>query len=653
MALVCTPENLLEEVTAAIKFRKKHTDMCEPLHRQYVGDSYQAGRGAEYPVHHNHAFEFIRQWVARLAYSNPKVRVKSRRPAAARMIVLALKAGLNRWVNDVDFAARIREIVHDLALDGWGVLQLRLEPLPGYETSDTPPLRPTFERTSPKQFFMDPQATSPRAARFMGHTWLKDRADLLAATDAAGMPLYDAQALTEVSTAELAEGSPAMKTLRELGIERVERDQIVGMEIYVRETDTIYTMAFNQVTSEIGFLRAPRKAFAPPGGPYILCGVYLVPDQLYPLSPLIVTKNLVDEINAQEEQISSQADQAKTVTFVNAANAQLKAAATSAPHGAVIPIAAFDPSQIHTMVVAPASRDQMDYVDRLKGILTRAAGLTEQSSGISTGVTAREVEALDGREDERSAYADLCVKRSCEDVLRSAAWYMCASTSVVFPVSAPSQSARPMPLPDGSMIMMPAVPEKDQVFVGGIQPGQDANVFYDLELEIQAGSMTKQDRGVRLAQIDQAMTRTIEVSQMMMGNPLVRWRAMMTEYYDAEGGWAAEEFLDFDLFEALQTMQGIMPMGNGTPPDGGVTRGPAGMAGNDAMRQGLPQLGPQQPMPGVQGMGQQQQRPGAGGGGGWKPAGPPAGAGAQPRRPGGNVAGQPVRPQQRSKAMAG
>lgn len=552
--------NLDREREAAVRLRRTVTQNADLLIDQYMGDRYQEGVGPEIAPHENHAAEFIPNTISALSYYDPKVRVKTRRPQRFAGIAEAVKLGLDQWIKDVRFGEEMQRAALHTLFSFCPVL-VGMEPVePGSSV-----LRPAVRIISPGMYFRDPQCGWSNRPRFEGHYLIEDADTLLAETDSNGRPVYDADAVKAAAGKDDDwEKESVARTLEDLGIDRVERNQVVFSEIYVHETQTIYTLGLNPSDGSSGYLRPPRKAFCPPWGPYTMCGILSVPDQVYPLSLLAVSAGLVDELNSQLEMIHRMADQMKTMTFVNGANKGLVRAAKNGRHGDVHAISGYDPSQMGQMTIGAPDPKQFDYTAMLRQRLDRLSGLTQNRAGAVTGGTAREVDEVAAGDQARRRFIVQQWERSMRRVIETVAWMMVFSPAVAFDIQ-----------PEGTQ------GDGDMIYIGGIQQGQEDFTWSDLALDIEPYSMEYVDEN-EVRQTSLLMLQTFEATAPMMAQfPFVKWKPILDEFCEAFGKDDSAKYFDYQALGMMSAMGmmgqmqavGVTPSPQQQPQGGAVGKG--------------------------------------------------------------------------------
>ena len=109
-----TPSGLLEEVRAAEASRDRYLEGMDDQVERYHGAHYRGGGafGAEdYPE--NHYYEWLSLVVPRIAFSNPRVQIGTKRPGSQGLVAQAIQFGMNRWIRDT----RLQRTLEKLAVD--------------------------------------------------------------------------------------------------------------------------------------------------------------------------------------------------------------------------------------------------------------------------------------------------------------------------------------------------------------------------------------------------------------------------------------------------------------------------------------------------------------------------------------------------------
>jgi len=304
---------------------------------------------------------------------------------------------------------------------------------------------------------------------------------------------------------------------------------------------------------EIGgrYLRAPRKAFCPPTGPYWMFGMYLVPSQLYPLSPLAVTNELVDEINAHADYLARTAEESKTMHIVNASNKQLLETIKHGETGHVYPVENWE-GELQTIEIGGPSEGAFRYIQILRERLDRQSGLTQLQRGQTTGddTTATEATIASRSGDARLSYMQNQWRGDVVECIRKAAWFMFSTSAVAFPVPIPREGFA------GSTDETEGL--EDGEFVGGLTDEQKAQGFEfdDLELEIEPMSMELVDEALlqrRTLQVFQLIVK--EIAPAMLQFPFLNWRKLYRDLMEAFNIRDGASYINFEMLEMMLTLK--------------------------------------------------------------------------------------------------
>lgn len=493
-----------------------------------------------------------------LAYKNPTVVVKPRTVFGTPQDAMALQGVMKQWVSDCEFARVVREALYDFCFC-FGVLGVGLEPVPGHEEEVPCPLRPMLRHIPPGRFFADPEAISMAETAFMGHVWVKDVEELKSATDKDGQPIFDAAALEE-----LASDDGIQDDARDTGREdifsdlEVRKGQMVGYELWCRSNNMIYTLAFKRGGSKEGrFLRQPRTwAGSSSQGPYHVLGAYTVPGQIYPLSPLNVTADLVDEINAHAGMLRRQAGTAKRLVVVDSTATADKI--SMSPDGSVLTVAGFQKAE--TLEFEGPNQANVEYMQFLRERLDRQSGISDMVRGNATGdPTATEAQLAAQYHNGRVRFLQSLVQESCVKVLENVATVMYNSEEVAMPVSQDGMQG---------------------VFAGGPWPGAGIQRREHLDVSIEPYSMEWSNEGLRQRQAMDTFRSIYEVAPIMPQLPWVRHDATfdgLMETINVPAGF--QKYFDPAALQvatqlaAVSMVQGALtpsapPGGSGPPPKG-------------------------------------------------------------------------------------
>ena len=545
-----SPRNLYEEIRAAERLREQHTrSMGEQIER-YTGPYYSdSGLYTDYAAE-NHYYEFISLVVPRLVFDNPRVRVETRRAGSQTVIAQAIKHGLNRWVRD----ANMRTVLTDIAVDmcfNFGVALVTeeknktLRPNPGLQKTATP-MWPVCTRIPQHRFFVDPVADTLEEARFIGHKWVRDKEDLLKMAEENEKEGWDAEAIEKMSvTSDNQELGRDEKDLPD-------REEVVCYEIYVPEitledslgekhgfNGTIYTLAVavDDEDEKAAFIRKPRPYYGPRWGPYVLFGIYKVPNAIYPLSPLVAIEGQVEELNRHAESASQSAEQYKKLILVDNTDPKFSQRVKDSQDNYVIPVSGLEKARVVQAEIGGMTQQQLTYLQVARDRLDRNSGITDAQRGNIEGRgTATEVTVAAEASTIRMAFMKRQFADGVQQVLRTVAWFLYHDDRVIMPLG-----------PEAGQEMG----VEDPWLVGGDHDPDGNSSFDVLELEIDPYSMERTTEGTHGRKTMEMFQMILETAPLIPQMPFLDWKSLFSKMGDALNQPDLGALIDVDLAMAM------------------------------------------------------------------------------------------------------
>jgi hypothetical protein len=508
-----TPETLASDIEAAEKFRDVHIKHVHEMVCEYVGPAY---RGDDASWSENHSYEFIRLTTARTVEDNPRVKVKTRRPATQKPVALAMQHGTNRVVRDTKLQrALVQLYVHQSF--AYGVAQIVVQPQPWMDPKTGKAYQwPMVYVVPPERYFFDPLAASEDGARFRGHKWVRDADDLLdeAADPDSG---WDADAIRKAGVDQGTESLPE-RTGERANVPK--RGEIVGYEVWVPEYElpeaqtmphfhgTLFTIAFGEGGRGARWLRKPRPYWGHRRGPYVLFGVYPVPGDPYPLAPLAATymqqKQLNEIVNAANDAIVNY----KRVIICSSDNPKLAKAIKDTPDLYVIEVQGFEQNQVVVVEQGGITEQHVVQIKQALDRLDRATGTFKTERGqVGSRSTATEIAVAESASKDSSAFVEREFKDNTTEVLENIAWFLYHDDRIRFPLGEEAGVALDMGEP---------------WFQGGVAPDSETS-FEDLELEIEPYSMGRMNEAVARAQYREMIELLIAAAPVIPMAPFYNW----------------------------------------------------------------------------------------------------------------------------------
>jgi hypothetical protein len=560
-------DSIRREVESAERFRDTHLSSLRTMVEKYHGPAFRDDRADPYiddPENFGH--EYVSLVLPRIIHDTPKFRVKLGEPMLDLMIGRRLQIAINRWSRITKLRRTLERVATDM-LFTYGVALTVSEPRPEVRKTDgKEPYLPRVYRISPERFFMDPAATHIEDARFMGHCYAMDKNDLVARAE--NDKTYDLEAILSIPS-----GTDLDEIRDDNGRDIEDRKELAVYEVWVPESDesaaeeidellgpgmvngTIYTFVKGRSKSSKwdGYIRKPIPYFGPRNGPYTVFGVYTVPDDPYPLSPLMAIQSQVEDLNAHLTSVRSSAAAYKRLVMVDARNAKLAQDIKDRPHDYIILSESLDKDKVVNLEVGGITQQQVQYSQMAQDRLDRVSGIHDAMRGnIQGSATATEVAVAESSATMRMAHLKRQFQESVDDLARSVLWYMWHDDRVAFPLGR-----------EGAEALL----EADPKFTGGVRmPGWE-----DLEVAVDAYSMERvsealvQKRAMELLQI------TTSVAQGMMAMPFIKWREILSVVGDALNMPHLADMIDqkamMQMAQQQQAAQaGAMPGPSGGPP---------------------------------------------------------------------------------------
>tara|TARA_R100000458_G_scaffold9989_1_gene7941 strand:+ start:255 stop:1982 length:1728 start_codon:yes stop_codon:yes gene_type:complete len=561
----------VEELDVAEGFRDRHLSHWDTIIDRMTGPDYRdEGDSAGDPEN------FVHQYVAlilpRLVFDNPRIRISSRTPMDHLLYGKQMQAAINSWCKSTRMRDTLQRIATDM-LVAYGVGMVVNEPMSSMRQvdGDTPWL-PRLYRIDPHDFIIDPQARHLEDTRYMAHVYRCDRDDLLERAE-----VEDGW---DVSAIEHAAGHTEAD-IDEFSGERSgpDRDQLTIYEIWVPElrgeeeivdemldTDmhsgSILTIIRGQARGDdpatMGFARKPRAYYGPRNGPYQVFGCYSVPNDPYPLSPIVPLLPQIADINDHLRSMTHSAAVYKRIIATDSRNQKLANDIRDREDLTVVLSDGLDPSQIVPIELGGITPQQVNYAGLTQDRLDRVSGIHDAMRGNVTGTaTATEINVAESAAGLRIAHLKKEFQEAVSRALGAVCWYLFHDARVAFAVG--DSEASPM------LGMNP-------IFRGGTGAG----LYEDMVVSVDAMSMSRvsetqqQKRAIELLQVIGGL------SQQMVAAPWVDWQQVLDTVGDSLNVPELGTMLDPKRLEQMAQQQAAAGAGAGRPASGTVSPGPSG-----------------------------------------------------------------------------
>ena len=549
-----TPQGIRSEIESAERLRDSVLTNFSKQLASYHGPWYHESSPHEEYSPENHYFEYMSLMVPRLVYDNPRFRVTTRRPGTQRATATAIRHGLNRWIRDTDFRQTLRGAAAD-CLFNFGIVltsQSTNTTLP-IELKEATPMWPTCERISQRLFFVDPQAQSFELARYTGHKFYRDKDDLLKYAEENEAEGWNPDAIKDLSTTGKSEESDMFYDPHH----HVDREEIALYEVWVRDHElddspgaeqgfngTIFTIAVAQTDTggELSeMVREPRPYYGPRWGPYTMIGIYDVPDQVYPLAPLVAVQGQVEDLNIHATTTSASADAYKRLVLTDSTDPKFTQKIKDGQHNYVIPISGLDKSKMAQVEIGGITAQQLQYLNLAKDRLDRNSGMHDAMRGNVVGRgPATEVSGAAESASIRVSYIKQQFQAGVEQVCRTVAWYMYHDDRVVFPLG--NDAAEEMAM-------------KEPWLIGGTFDPESGATFDDIELEIEPYSMERTSEARLQEKTMAAFQMLVQVAPGIPQMPWIDWKGWFARLGDSMNMPELADLVNVDIANMVAGMQ--------------------------------------------------------------------------------------------------
>lgn len=559
------PESLMRELEAGRTLRDAHLGSFNDQVRRYHQADYKGFDECDFAPE-NHEGEYLSLMIPKLAFSEPRVRVRCTRPGAGREEAKALKHALNQWAVDSCLSEAIHLVVRDFLIN-WGVYYTTVDPMSHGADSYSDPNQahlPKVHRLSQRQFVLDPLCGIFRYARWAGHEYAIEREALLDLAAERPELGWDPAAIAELDSVQDMEWRPDVEDAPDRDELRVARLWVPGHQLPGAPGPedgyfgTIFTLVEGQ--SLEGWVREPFPFYGASHGPYQLAGAYAVPDSPWPLGPLTMVKGRVDELNAHAVAASKSMAEYKRIVLIDASHPEL-AQMLKRPDQFVIPIKGLKKENIIQVEMGGMTEQQITALATLRDRLDRASAMSDAKRGKTSGGTATENAIADEASGVRIAFLRQRHSAALAGVYRTVAEYFLRDDRIVYELD--EDAAQDLGM-------------EEPVFVGGgamdPEAGIDPSKF---TFSFEPFSMDYASAGVERQQFMEALNTTLSMAPLIPQMPFMRWRDIFNKMGDALNDEDWGEMVDLDIAAMMGGMQQALP-GTAQPQMASMVAGGAG-----------------------------------------------------------------------------
>lgn len=573
---------LLENIEHAERVRDQKLRVVSDLYDQYRGESDGDDQTRFTPS--SHVLEYAWLMVGRVAFRQPRVRVRSKVGAAGRAIADASQFAMNQWIRQALHEVLLRKFALDMQFGMTvGVVRTTRDPKDQAGTQPGGRAWPVLERIPPQRFFIDPLATGHEDARFMGHVWVMPRDELLKLAEEAEEGGDDSWDLDKIRAATADQS--AEKLGREHGHGAPDRDEIVGYEVWLpsltiededREDDgegededrdektpedgyhgTIVTLlavpdnggADKGIDrAELAFIRKPRAYYGPRTGPYIVGGVLDVPNSVYQMGPLAAVYGTLCQLNNTYAKVLADINKYRQgIAVDDAGTGKVKDQLQDAKNDVISITGGADgiDRMVKPFEIGGVTDQQLRALQILQTQLERASGIDSAIRGQVDGDgTATEHAIAERGAESRISMVRRQFELFVEGCLKAVLWHVL------------SEADFEMEMDEDSVAEL----GQDATFYGG-RIDEEGNEWSPdkLALEIEVGSMERSTDPGRQAMEFAVLDRMIGYAQALRALPEIDAKEFLGRIGDIVNDPKLGELYRAEIADAVRQMQGVPP----------------------------------------------------------------------------------------------
>jgi hypothetical protein len=469
-------------------------------------------------------YNFYYEWMSlvrpQVAFQNPRVRIRSKKPEVNALQAIALQFYVNRWIRDTHYVRTIERATTHMGFTH-GTTMTTLDAY--YGDFDDPRSRPRKLVLDPMQYGMDALARSWEETRIMFHRCVESKAQLLERAEKEDGWNMDAVRKLATSVETDSIGRPKSE---------VDRGEVCYWWCWLpgNEPDESTThgrtvvLGVQQGTDgqqKATFLRDWQDYYGPRWGPYTLWDFYYVPRSAWPMGPLQAQEGLVRYLNAQAKVNLRRAKNRKEVMVFDETDTKNAEMLLNAPDGSGIGISQFEKSKFERIELGGVNEDELAYEQWLDQLLKRGSGISDAELGNSrSGQTATSDTIAAAGSSARKGFLEQKVYDAVRRDLTTIAYFGWTEETVVEPLGQEfKQELARMGVPGEFLANLNAISLEWR--------GGEKTPFDDLELEIEPYSMNRVDEGAERAETLQVFQLLSNVAPLIPQTPWMPWKQML------------------------------------------------------------------------------------------------------------------------------
>ena len=586
--LEATVRNLRDEFQGAVEHRREYLAAEPDIINGYCGPYFRGtGYGESDPI--NHAYEVVALFSGQVVAQIPRCRSTCHAGPDAEIQAKANQDGVNRWIRKAGFKDVMRDLVPEFCFT-WAVSVVSMEPIPGTEEFDDPPMWPNLQPVPKDRFFWDPLALTWSSCRFMGHQCVADIADLIAIAKADPESGWNLELLLSLQgdqgTDELnrrdVPGTPTRNEivwyeawLPEITLPGAEKDNTAHGSVY---TIPVASAGVGD-TEEEAWLRKPRPFYGPRWGPYTVFRAHKVPGHLAALGPVTATMPQSTEVNLHAVALARSSRRKKAITVFDGLTPVDEKALMSAEDRDVLRIPGFDKDKMLPVQMGGPTVEQIALFQHFVAQLQRASGMFNAQVGTVTGdATATENGiAADASGSRTADLADRFLD-GANQVIKTVSWYIYNTPECVYR------------LEDGSLYMgghdmirsievatkaglIPLEQAATLIVLAHAMPQPEKMAWEELDVEIEQWSMQRTSEAVQQRRLTEGSAAIMSALPLMMQFPWFNWKRWLDQLGESLNWPGLGELVNFEQMQQMAMMQ-MMAQAQAAAPQPG-SGGPA------------------------------------------------------------------------------
>lgn len=508
-----------EWVDAALELRRQWTRTSEGLIREFVGCDYRAGTmAADEDIFENHAYEWCLNVVPSYISANPQLTVTDMGidDDQTQLYTRVLRSLVERQ----NPKSVLRSSALDMQFD-FGVLYVDSRPTPGRKFgSAIVPHEPIIRRLSPRQYARDPDTAVYGRCRGEFHLVVMSRRYMASMTLPDGSPKYRPDRLERV--AAISGLNEFLDDMLQDGwdLDRSEDDLIVVAEIFDATRGAVISFAPGTAGGGV-FLSDWRPHVGAEQGQYVMMMSQEVPEQVYGLAPLVVTKRIAGEVNQFRRAAAKDAETAKRLTIIGGKSNEIIAMARNAESGSVLAAQHFN-GKVASVDTGGVNPEIYKALQVAREGRDRLSGLTDTIRGNLTGVTAGEIQTAQASATARMEYGKGIFRDAIGELYLRVLQTCEAREDFVFPIAYRDPES-------GQMVR--------SVFYGGPAGGMDELNDFPFKpayrCSVEPRSMEYVNQTLHRDQLLKAQQGLFGIVQAMRADPAIKGRAMIDDLFDS------------------------------------------------------------------------------------------------------------------------